>query len=1206
MRNSNPIDLIKSIVFYSNNDEDAAAINRLLGSARQSGLKVIQGVEQGKVQVDAALNGDIIVIQRDFCRDLDSYEQILSLAHAKKKPVVFDLDELLFELPENHADRISDFYADALMSMLQAIMEADLVTVSTPLLRDYCLPYNENVVVIPNYLNDNLWSFKELPNSTLSSEKITIGYMGEHANDPDIRMVLPALERITKKYPQQVQFQFWGIDPPAELAPFSHTDWNPPASSKYADFVSYFQTPTADIIIAPLCDNLFNSCKSPIKYLEYGAIAVPGVYSRIAPYAGIIEDGVDGFLASSDSEWEDALSKLIEDQDLRRRIADKAQQKIKQHWLLSQNAEKQMQIYMGAISNYGKVKRSFPSFYPIEKSLTRQIVDGQKHKNQQIESLSEQLNEREKAWNIQLAQSQSKRAEIQTKLNETVNSRTWKMASSFRRILNIVFPPDSRRRMMLRRLMNFLIFLLEKIIGPKLRLQKGRMEFEPSKDTVLIVSHEASLTGAPVLSLNLMQNLQKKYNVISFLLGDGSITECFRDESTFIVCSVPSRGDPITAGSLIEQLAKLYKFKFAIVNSIESRSVLPALAKRFIPAITLIHEFAAYTRPRAVFPDAVLWSQESIFSASVTHDNALLEHPELMDHPFHIIPQGRCNLPAMKSDAESQQEGERVLRELRPKNLPADTVIILGIGAVQLRKGADLFIDCAARVLRSNPSKNFRFVWIGAGYNPEADLNYSIYLADQIRRAGLQEHVFFMEATSNIEAAYETADILLISSRLDPLPNVAIDAMMHSLPVICFAKTTGIADILTANNLGEECVVPYLDIAAMAVKVNGFMESKSLREKVGEQLKQVALKEFDMPRYVKQLEDLGLAASDHIAQEQKDIAEIAKSLQPRLDFFLQPQIKNLPKDEAIRYYVRVWASGIIRRKLIPGFHPGVFFEQSKPHADGDPLANYLRAGQPDGPWQYDIITPKKISQPLSPDTRVALHIHAYYPDLLPEIMTRLNGNHVRPDLFVSVPTELVRDEVDCILKDYSGKIIDIQVTPNRGRDIGPFLTAFGKTFVKNYDVVGHLHTKKTADVQDETMSKNWRLFLLENLLGGKNNMADTILERMAADRSIGMVFPDDPYIVGWGSNKPYAETLSQRLGLSALPESFLFPIGMMFWARTESLLPIFNLGLGWQDYPTEPLPYDGSMLHALERIFPFVAAKQGFRSVLTNVAGITR
>ncbi|MEN6481045.1 MAG: hypothetical protein ABFD29_02575 [Anaerolineaceae bacterium] len=289
---------IQSVVFYTNTADDALAVLRLLGPANHLGLRVIRGVENGLVHVDKVREGDIVVLQRDFCRDLDSYTQIIELAHKLEKPVVFDLDDLLFELPENHPDRIRSYYADALLPMLLAIMEADLVTVTTPGLRDYLFPYNENIVVIPNYLNDNLWILKEPPLSAQENEKITIGYMGGHTHTPDLIMVLPSLERIIKKYPDKVQFQFWGIEPPTELLPYSRVDWYPPKSSDYADFASYFQTQTADIMIAPLCDTLFNSCKSPIKYLEYSAINVPGVYSNVAPYLGIIEDCEDGFIAS--------------------------------------------------------------------------------------------------------------------------------------------------------------------------------------------------------------------------------------------------------------------------------------------------------------------------------------------------------------------------------------------------------------------------------------------------------------------------------------------------------------------------------------------------------------------------------------------------------------------------------------------------------------------------------------------------------------------------------------------------------------------------------------------------------------------------------------------------------------------------------------------------------------------------------------------
>ena len=76
--------------------------------------------------------------------------------------------------------------------------------------------------------------------------------------------------------------------------------------------------------------------------------------------------------------------------------------------------------------------------------------------------------------------------------------------------------------------------------------------------------------------------------------------------------------------------------------------------------------------------------------------------------------------------------------------------------------------------------------------------------------------------------AYQAADLLLISSRLDPLPNVAIDALTLGLPVFCFEKTTGIADFLSEHGLKEQCVARYLDAHDLALKVRSLAELRRI------------------------------------------------------------------------------------------------------------------------------------------------------------------------------------------------------------------------------------------------------------------------------------------------------------------------------------------------------------------------------------------
>jgi len=735
-------------------------------------------------------------------------------------------------------------------------------------------------------------------------------------------------------------------------------------------------------------------------------------------------------------------------------------------------------------------------------------------------------------------------------------------------------------------------------------------KFESDRPVILVVSHEASRTGAPVLSLNLVQSLVGQYNVVVLLLGNGPLTESFRISGTVVITMQNLRSNQALANLVIEQLCARFAFRFALINSIESRVILPPLAEFFVPTISLVHEFASYTRPRDAFRSTLFWSGEVVFSAQVTMANAFEQYPDLATRVAHILPQGRSLLPDGGLSSEQLLAEKIHLRHLiRPKGLEEDAVIVLGAGFVQLRKGVELFIECAARVRGSSDGKKCRFVWVGKGYDPEHDVNYSVYLADQIRRAGLEDDIVFIEETPVIETAYEEADLLLLSSRLDPLPNVAIDAIAHGVPVVCFDKTTGIADFLTSAGVQDHCVAGYLDSSDLAQKVLALAVSPSLRGSVADQCQEAAAAYFSMKNYVSSLDQLAQVLVGRTEQEKADTLTILDSGLFRPDFACPIAQRSDPLQSQVRTYVRAWASGIDRRKPLPGFHPGVYLGQHGVAKSGaDPFADFIREGQPDGEWCYPVIAAGTFHESNgATNLRIALHLHVYYPELLSEILIRLALNKICPDIFISMANEHARQSIVSALNGYQGRVVDIQVVPNRGRDIGPLLTAFGPKLVNEYDLIGHIHTKMSADVKDAAMGKTWYRFILENLLGGESgSMADSILAKMNSDKSIGMVFPDDPYVVGMCANHVFADDIAARIGLSKLPEHFLFPVGTMFWARTSALAPFVNLDLGWDDYPEEPLPYDGTLLHALERLFSLSLESSHLKVMTTNVVGLTR
>jgi lipopolysaccharide biosynthesis protein len=211
-------------------------------------------------------------------------------------------------------------------------------------------------------------------------------------------------------------------------------------------------------------------------------------------------------------------------------------------------------------------------------------------------------------------------------------------------------------------------------------------------------------------------------------------------------------------------------------------------------------------------------------------------------------------------------------------------------------------------------------------------------------------------------------------------------------------------------------------------------------------------------------------------------------------------------------------------------------------------------------------------------------------------------NRTPCDLFVSTDKDHKAEALEQAFADHRG-LVTIRVMPNRGRDIGPLLTGFADEVTSgDYDIWGHVHGKKSEE--SGGVGDVWRDFLWETLIGGEHAMLDTAEAAFASDPKLGLLFPEDPNLIGWDLNRGIAENLLERMGVSReLPDFFDFPLGTMLWFRPAALSRLFDLRLDWDDYPPEPLPYDGSLLHALERLTPFVAEAQSYSFATLRVPG---
>jgi hypothetical protein len=320
-------------------------------------------------------------------------------------------------------------------------------------------------------------------------------------------------------------------------------------------------------------------------------------------------------------------------------------------------------------------------------------------------------------------------------------------------------------------------------------------------------------------------------------------------------------------------------------------------------------------------------------------------------------------------------------------------------------------------------------------------------------------------------------------------------------------------------------------------------------------------------------------------------------------------VRRYVVDSALLSFRDAPTAGVSLIRPFPGFNPLKYASEYLPYARDprqDPLVHYIRAGRPAGPWTHEVFEPH-ITTLQTNIIRAAIHGHFHYPELFPRFLENLSSNSISYDLFITTTSDENALELRTAASEYRRGKSEITVVPNRGRDIGPFILALSEGRFQSYDIVGHMHGKRSVDLDNADIAKRWRNFLWQNLIGGKRPSADAIAAKFIQDSSLGLVFPEDPHVIGWDDNREIAEALAKRMGLrTPLADYFDFPVGTMFWARPQALAPLASLGLSWEDLPGEPLPVDGTLLHALERLVPFVVDHSGFRMFVTAIPGVRR
>lgn len=251
---------------------------------------------------------------------------------------------------------------------------------------------------------------------------------------------------------------------------------------------------------------------------------------------------------------------------------------------------------------------------------------------------------------------------------------------------------------------------------------------------------------------------------------------------------------------------------------------------------------------------------------------------------------------------------------------------------------------------------------------------------------------------------------------------------------------------------------------------------------------------------------------------------------------------------------------------------------------------------------FIIPTHQRATMAIDPPIRVALHLHVFYIDVLCKYLRHFQHIRAHLDLYITTDTDDKKKQIISVLSEHrlNHLLKNIYVFNNRGRDVLPWLRI--SSILNQYDIVGHFHTKKTDRIS-HWIGDSWQNEIIDSLI----QPLEEIFQLFSNYPKLGIVISDMPdYFISvmpgldaWRLNRTLVDALwlkmncKKDLQIKELPTPVM-PYGTMFWYRPLALKPLFDLELSESDFLPEPLPLDGTMAHAVERLPVYLAWSEGY------------
>lgn len=249
------------------------------------------------------------------------------------------------------------------------------------------------------------------------------------------------------------------------------------------------------------------------------------------------------------------------------------------------------------------------------------------------------------------------------------------------------------------------------------------------------------------------------------------------------------------------------------------------------------------------------------------------------------------------------------------------------------------------------------------------------------------------------------------------------------------------------------------------------------------------------------------------------------------------------------------------------------------------------------------IAPEKEMEEYLQTKKLALIMHLYFEDLIQESLHYAESMPETADVYITTDTKKKKQAIERAFSQLRCGKLEVRLIENRGRDVSSLLVGV-KDVIMEYDIACFVHDKKTAQIKPGSVGEGFAYKCFKNTLYNRKFVYN-VIGCFKENPRLGLLAPPVPNhgnfftTLGWewSVNFENVQKLADKLGIRVPMDEKkepIAPLGTFFWFRPAALKTLYEYDWQYEDFPEEPNGIDGTLLHAVERVYPYAVQQEGY------------